>query len=257
MSVQLEKRGHVAILTIQRPEVHNCLDRTSLLQLSEYIDQLRFDSTIRVVMVTGEGEKAFCAGADLKERRTMSEVEVQQYLHLIGQTFTKLESLPQPVIAVINGVAYGGGTELALACDLRLLSEQGMMGLTETSLGIIPGAGGTQRLSKIVGVAKAKEWIFTAKKITPAEALLHGLVNEVVSSVHLFERALSLAEEIASQAPLAIRQAKLAISASQDVDLRTGLKMEANAYQLLLSTEDRLEGLRAFQEKRKPSYQGK
>jgi len=256
MSVLVDKKGPITTITLNRPEVYNCLNTETLTQLSAIVDELNFDSSTRVVILTGAGEKAFCAGADLKERKGMSDAEVLKFLHLIGQTFSKIEQLSKPVIAALNGIAYGGGTELALACDLRILSDQGGMGLTETSLGIIPGAGGTQRLPRIVGLSKAKEWIYTAKKITPQEALQYGLVNDVVSLSHVYERALSLAEEIANQAPLAIKQAKLALSSSLEVDLETGLRIENNAYQVLLPTQDRREGLKAFAEKRKPNYVG-
>ncbi|TGV18331.1 enoyl-CoA hydratase, partial [Mesorhizobium sp. M00.F.Ca.ET.186.01.1.1] len=170
--------------------------------------------------------------------------------------FSELEKLQKPVIAALNGLALGGGTELALACDLRIMSEQAQMGLTETSLGIIPGAGGTQRLPRLVGKGIAKELIFTARRIFPAEALAIGLVNRVVPHDQLMNVSMELAAQIASNAPLALAQAKFAIDCGSEVELATGLMMESNAYQLLVPTKDRLEGLAAFAEKRKPIYRG-
>lgn len=256
MTVSLRREGQKGILTIERPDVFNCLNLETLRTMREHIAKLAFDKEIRAVVVTGAGEKAFCAGADLKERRTMSELQVQEFIRTIRDTFTELERLNKPVIAAINGAAFGGGTELALACDLRVMSESAQMGLTETSLGIIPGAGGTQRLPRIVGKAKAKELIFTARRISAQEALSIGLVNRVVPADQVMNAACELAEEIAQNAPLALAQAKMAIDFGLEVDLQTGLAIESNAYQVIIPTKDRLEGLEAFKEKRKPVYRG-
>lgn len=186
----------------------------------------------------------------------MPQLQVQVYIRTIRDAFSELEKLPKPVIAAINGLALGGGTELALACDLRIMSETAQMGLTETALGIIPGAGGTQRLPRLVGKGVAKELIFSARRVHPDEALAIGLVNRVVPAEHLMSTAFALAEEIAANAPLALAQAKFAIDCGLEVDLASGLQVESNAYQLLISTKDRLEGLEAFQQKRKPVYRG-
>lgn len=256
MSIQVQREDQVAILTINRPEVYNCLNLAALLTMREQLGEIALDRDIRAVIVTGAGEKAFCSGADLKERRTMTEQQVQQYIRTIRDTFTELERLPKPVIAAINGVALGGGTELALACDLRVMSETAQMGLTETSLGIIPGAGGTQRLPRIVGKAKAKELIFTARKVGAEEALAIGLVNRVVPAGEALSAALELARQITENAPIALAQAKYAIDFGLEADLATGLAIESNAYQVLIPTKDRLEGLAAFKEKRKPVYRG-
>lgn len=256
MTLRVEKEDSLCFLILNRPEVYNSLNRELVAALHEALDRLAFDKTVRVVIVTGEGEKAFCAGADLKERRTMSQQEVLQFLHSLQSAFLKLERLPKPVIAAINGVAFGGGTELALACDLRVMARHAKMGLTETSLGIIPGAGGTQRLPRLIGKGKAKELIFTARHVGAEEALAIGLVNRVVEASELMAEARRLAEEIARNAPLAITQAKFAIDQGMEVGLETGLALETNAYQVLLPTRDRLEGLQAFHEKRKPNYIG-
>lgn len=255
-SILLEKKEGLAIVTINRPEVHNALNRTVLSELAQVTEELANDRQTRVVIITGAGEKAFSAGADLKERRTMSEDEVRHFIRLIRDTFTKIEQMPKPVIAAVNGAAFGGGTELALACDLRIVAEHAMLGLTEVSLGIIPGAGGTQRLSRLVGKTKAKEWIFTARKVTAAEAERWGLANQVTPRGKTLTTAIEWAQAIKENAPLALAQAKLAIDRGLETDLETGLLLETKAYEALIPTKDRLEGLAAFKEKRKPRYTG-
>ncbi|MDN9012252.1 enoyl-CoA hydratase-related protein [Brevibacillus laterosporus] len=256
MTIQLEKQGQVGILTIQRPEVYNCLNLVTLERLQRLLLEVSTDTDIRVVVITGAGDKAFCSGADLKERKIMQQSQVQQYIRTIRDVFTQVERLSVPVIAAINGIAFGGGLELALACDLRVMSETAQTGLTETSLGIIPGAGGTQRLPRLIGKGKAKELILTARRIGAKEALEIGLVNQIVPANQVLDASLSLAQQIASNAPLALAQAKWAIDYGMEVDVATGLAIESNAYQILVPTKDRLEGLAAFAEKRKPVYQG-
>ena len=251
-----ERQGHVALLTLNRPRVMNALNFPMLRALKERLDALWFDREVRVVMITGAGEKAFCAGADLKERATLSEVQVKEFIRTIGDTFTMLEEMPKPTMAVMNGVAFGGGLEMALACDLRYAAESARMGLTETSLAIIPGAGGTQRLPRVVGKARAKELIFTARRITAREAAEMGLVNEVVPDDRLLELAFEVAQEIASNGPLAVAQAKYAINMGAEVEIHAGLFIESRCYDNIIPTKDRLEGLKAFQEKRKPQYRG-
>ncbi len=251
-----ERQGHVALLTLNRPRVMNALNFPMLRALKERLDALWFDREVRVVMITGAGEKAFCAGADLKERATLSEVQVKEFIRTIRDTFTMLEEMPKPTMAVMNGVAFGGGLEMALACDLRYAAESARMGLTETSLAIIPGAGGTQRLPRVVGKARAKELIFTARRITAREAAEMGLVNEVVPDDRLLERAFEVAQEIASNGPLAVAQAKYAINMGAEVEIHAGLFIESRCYDNIIPTKDRLEGLKAFQEKRKPQYRG-
>ncbi|MGG0796710.1 enoyl-CoA hydratase-related protein [Brevibacillus laterosporus] len=256
MTIQLEKQGQVGILTIQRPEVYNCLNLVTLERLQRLLLEVSTDTDIRVVIITGAGDKAFCSGADLKERKTMQQSQVQQYIRTIRDVFTQVERLSVPVIAAMNGIAFGGGLELALACDLRVMSETAQTGLTETSLGIIPGAGGTQRLPRLIGKGKAKELILTARRIGAKEALEIGLVNQIVPANQVLEASLSLAQQIALNAPLALAQAKWAIDYGMEVDMATGLALESNAYQILVPTKDRLEGLAAFAEKRKPVYRG-
>lgn len=254
--ILIEKSEGVVILTLNRPDAANALSRKMLHQLNEQLKVLRYDPTVRTIVITGAGEKVFCAGADLKERASMIEVEVKQTVSLIGDTINEVESMPQPVIAALNGAAFGGGLELALACDIRIAAEHSKVGLTETSLAIIPGAGGTQRLPRLIGIGKAKELIYTARRIEAKEALQLGIVEDVVSSNELLEKAVALAKEISKNGPIAVKQAKLAINKGLEVDLQTGLQIEKMAYQMTIPTKDRIEGLHAFKDKRKPVYKG-
>ncbi|WHY02648.1 enoyl-CoA hydratase [Neobacillus sp. DY30] len=246
----------IVMITLNRPEAANALSIQMLEGLRDTILTCKFDVSVRCIVITGAGEKAFCAGADLKERAGMDRVQVRKTVSLIRDTINALESLPQPVIAAVNGVAFGGGTELALACDFRIASETAKLGLTETSLGIIPGAGGTQRLPRLVGKGRAKELIFTARRIDAQEALEIGLVEYTVPFEGLLDKALDLAGKIVRNGPIAVAQAKFAIDKGYDVDLSTGLAIEQNAYEVTIPTKDRLEGLQAFKEKRTPNYIG-
>jgi len=256
-TVQIEKRNDgIAIVTLNRPEAANAFSKQMLYDLHDAVYHIKNDANVRVVILTGSGEKAFCAGADLKERKGMSDSEVKQTVRLIGGTIKEIEDLPQPVIAAVNGVAFGGGLELALACDLRIGAIEAMLGLTETSLAIIPGAGGTQRLPRLIGLGKAKELIFTAKRLTAEEAAAIGLFEYTVPRSDLLEKAFELAESMLKNGPLALIQAKIAMNRGVEVDLATGLKMEELAYDALIPTADRLEGLNAFAEKRSPQYKG-
>jgi methylglutaconyl-CoA hydratase len=255
ISYQLQENG-IAIVTLNRPEAANALSTALLNELSELLGDLAFRKDVRVVIMTGAGEKVFCAGADLKERAGMNETEVRKTVALIRETINQVEQLPQPVIAALNGSAFGGGLELALACDIRVAADTAQLGLTETSLGIIPGAGGTQRLPRLIGIGKAKELIFTAKRITAKEAEQIGIVEYAVPRAQFMEKALEIAGQIAANAPIAVRQAKLAVNRGVDVDLANGLRLEQMAYEVTIPTKDRLEGLQAFKEKRKPVYKG-
>lgn len=251
-----KKENGIVIITLNRPEAANALSVQLLEDLRDALLACKFDQTVRCIVITGTGEKAFCAGADLKERVGMDPVQVRKTVALIRDTINSLESLPQPVIAAVNGVAFGGGTELALACDLRIASESAKFGLTETSLGIIPGAGGTQRLPRLIGKGRAKELIFTARRIDAREALELGLVEYTVPAGCLMDKAMDIGGQIVRNGPIAVQQAKFAIDKGYDVDLNTGLAIEQNAYEITIPTKDRLEGLRAFKEKRAPIYMG-
>ncbi|MCM3669377.1 enoyl-CoA hydratase [Mesobacillus maritimus] len=257
-TVKLEKRSDgVAIVTLNRPEAANALSKKMLIDFQSILAELKLDNEVRVVILTGAGDKAFCAGADLKERRGMTDTEAIQTVRLIGATITEVEALPQPVIAAINGVAFGGGLELALACDLRVGANEAKVGLTETSLAIIPGAGGTQRLPRLIGPGKAKELIYTAQRLTAEEAETIGILEYAVPWAQLMDKAVKLAKAMAKNGPLALVQAKKAINKGLEVDLATGLKIEELAYDVLIPTEDRIEGLTAFAEKRPPEYKGR
>jgi enoyl-CoA hydratase/carnithine racemase len=253
----VEHRPPICILTLNRPESRNALNSQLVYRLKEAVSEVHHSGDLRVLIITGAGNQAFCAGADLKERLTMSEDEVRQFLHSIRHLFIEFEESPLPVIAAINGPALGGGMELALACDLRVAGANATLGLTETRLAIIPGAGGTQRLPRLVGLSLAKELIYTGRRLSGREALAAGLVNRLAEEEKLMEVCLELAEEMSQAGPVALAQAKFSINKGSEVDLRTGLAIEAAAYEVCIPTEDRLEGLRAFQEKRKPVYKGR
>lgn len=257
MSVVELERGVVATITINRPEAANCLSRATLDELAAAIATLATDDDCRAVVLTGSGEKAFCAGADLKERATMNDDQVRDFVRTIRDTATGLSRLPQPVIAAINGAAFGGGCELALACDIRVIDENAQVGLTETSLGIIPGGGGTQRLPRLIGPARAIELIVTARRVDAAEAHKIGLANVVAAAGTAQKLAAEIAERIAANAPVAVRAAKEAAWRGLELPLREGLELETDLYQRTLGTDDRIEGLTAFREKRPPVYKGR
>lgn len=255
-TLRVERDGHIATLTLNRPEAGNSLSRELLAALSLEVERLTSDRAVRAVIVTGAGEKVFCAGADLKERATMTPEQTLATVTSIRHTITALANLPMPVIAAVNGAALGGGTELALAADIRLAAETASLGLTETSLGIIPGGGGTQRLPRLVGPGRAKELIFTARRIPATEALEIGLIEEVVDPALLVARAHELARRIASNGPIAVRLAKAAVTKGLELPLNDALLLETELYEQTIDTKDRLEGLSAFREKRDPVYRG-
>jgi enoyl-CoA hydratase/carnithine racemase len=257
-SLLKEVRDGIVLLTINRPQALNCFDMALLESFGRTIAGIAFDKEVKVVVITGstDGKNAFSTGADLKERAGMSPDQVRLYIQTIRNLFSAVEELPKPVIAAVNGYAFGGGLELALACDIRLASTNAVVGLTETSLAIIPGAGGTQRLPRVVGIARAKEMIFRARRITAAEGHEIGLFLEVVDSELLLDRAFEIAREIAANGPVALAQAKYAVNKGMEVSLPVGLAIESNAYAVTIPTKDRTEGLTAFREKRKPVYTG-
>jgi len=252
----VEEDAGVVTLTLNRLEVMNSLNFPLLHALRDQIESFRLRRDLRVIIITGSGEKAFCAGADLKERATLSPDQVKEYIFTIRNLFTSIEQLNKPVIAAVNGIALGGGTELTLASDIRIASSNASMGLTETRLAIIPGAGGTQRLPRLVGKGKAKELIFTGQRVGAQEALNIGLVNKICEPADLAAESKKMAAMICETGPIAIEQAKYAINYGLETDMHTGLAIESNAYWVCIPTEDRLEGLAAFKEKRKPVYKG-
>ncbi|MEH7522545.1 enoyl-CoA hydratase-related protein [Bacillus sp. JJ1503] len=256
-SIIVELKEHIAVVTINRSEALNAFNYDTLLELQEAVESIRINSDVRVVIFTGSGEKAFSVGADLKERKTLSDVEVRRNIYKIGEVFSLIDQLPQPTIAAINGFAFGGGMELALSCDFRIAVSGTTMGLTETSLAIIPGAGGTQRLPRLIGQAKAMELILTAKRLSSEEALEYGLLNRVVDRDNLLNECFELANQMLANGPLALQQAKFAIKQGMNGDLQTGLQIERKAYEVIIPTEDRVEALTAFAEKRKPNFKGR
>ncbi|KAG2013828.1 enoyl-CoA hydratase/isomerase [Coprinopsis cinerea AmutBmut pab1-1] len=245
-------------LALNRPKSKNAISVQLLQELRECLETVQYDKSVRVLVLHSTTLGSFCAGADLIERRTMNQMQVNKFLSDLRDALGKLESLPMPTIAAIDGPALGGGLEMSLACDLRVAGHGvSKIGLPETGLGIIPGAGGTQRVTRVIGPSKAKDLIFTARALTATEALEWGLVNYVSAPESTgYDRALSLAEKIAQNAPLALRAAKQAISRSEDLALETGLDFERATYETLLSTQDRLEALQAFKEKRRPVFKG-
>jgi methylglutaconyl-CoA hydratase len=245
----------VGRLTLNRPAARNAISWDLLVALREQIARCHDDAELRVLIITGSGDRAFCAGADLKERKTYSEAKTRQFVRQIGAMTAEIGRLPMPTICALNGHAFGGGCEIALACDLRVMASGFQIGLTETALAIVPGAGGTQRLPRIVGVAKAKELIFTAARLPAEEALAIGLINRVAEDAA--EAAETIAAAIQNCGPLAVRQAKFAIDTGADCGLEEGLRVEQKAYEVILPTEDRLEALAAFAEKRPAIFRGR
>jgi methylglutaconyl-CoA hydratase len=255
--VRLERRGAIAILTLDRPDRMNALSRATVLALGAYGQELA-DGSVACCVLTGAGDKAFCAGADLKERVGMTRDQVREQLALYRSELAWLGNAEFPVIAAINGGALGGGLELALACDLRVAAAHAVFGFPETSLGIIPGAGGTQRLPRLVGEARALELVLSGTRLTAEQALAIGLVNRVTANGSaVLEDTLAWLEPIANGAPIAQRAALSAIRAARTLPLERGLEFERRAYDACLESEDREEALLAFSEKRKPVFKGK
>lgn len=248
-------KNHIGYVTVNRPEKLNCFNYETLIELQEVVDEIYANQDIRVVIFTGAG-KAFSAGVDLKERKTLNETQVRRNAKAIRDLFNSIAGLPQPTIAAVNGYALGGGFEWLLSCDFAIAVEGASVGLTETSWAIIPGAGGTQRLPRLIGETKAKELIFTAKKLTAEEALDLGILLKVVPQNRLIANCEELAADMMKNGPVALKQAKHAITQGMNTDLQTGLAIEAKAYELTIPTEDRLEALNAFSERRKPQFTG-
>jgi enoyl-CoA hydratase/carnithine racemase len=221
------------------------------------VAELAHDDAVRAVVFTGAGDRAFSAGADLKERRGMSEADTRARIDLINDVFNRIARLGKPTIAAVNGVAFGGGLELALACDFRVAVESAHLGLTEVRLGIMPGAGGTQRLARLIGAGRAKELILLGRRVTAAHAATIGLVTTSVPETQLAPMVNELVKELEGSAPISVAMAKQAIDRGIDVVFDEGLRIERQCYEVTLTTEDRNEGLRAFAEKRPPKYLGK
>lgn len=253
----LEVNDGIGLLTINRPKSLNALNSELLTELGQVVEAIRNNDEIGVVLVTGAGEKAFVAGADIKEMADKTALEGQEFSKLANNVFKNLSSLDQPVIAAVNGYALGGGLELALAADIRIGAKNALVGQPEVGLGIIPGFGATQRLSRTVGLAKAKELILTGRNIDADEALRIGLFNTVVEQDELMKAATKMAGHILSNAPLAVKHAKAVIDEGYDMPLNQAITLEENTFGLLFSTEDQKEGMSAFIEKRSPDFNNK
>jgi enoyl-CoA hydratase len=256
-AIRYEQKGNLAFVTLDRPGAMNAFNYDMLVELGQITESIRINPDIRVIIFTGSGDRAFSVGADLKERKTLTDLQVKRNLYKIGEVFSAIENLPQPTIAMMNGFAFGGGMELALACDFRIAADTALMGLTETGLAIIPGAGGTQRLPRLIGEAKALELILTARRMSAAEALSYGVLTKIAAPENLVQETADFADSILANGPIALQQAKFAVKHGMNVDLQTGLAIERKAYEVTIPTEDRIEALNAFSEKRKPVFQGK
>jgi len=256
--VRVEQRGGVVVWTIDRPDRMNAMSRAVLMALGALSREAATNRSVRAIVITGAGDRAFCAGADLKERQEMSENDVRVQIDLYRSELGPLDRSPKPVVAAINGVAIGGGLELALACDLRVAASTAVFALPETSLGIIPGAGGTQRLARTVGEGRAKEMILLGRRLTAPEALAWGLINRIApGGVGLVEDVVEWIRPIAEGAPIAQAAALEAIDRGLDESLEMGLTIEKVGYDRTIVTEDRREALLARAEKRPPRFQGK
>lgn len=255
-NILFEKQDHIAILTINRPEALNALNVDVLNELNHAVDNVAMDEQIYILIITGYG-RAFIAGADITQMKDMTTQEARNFAQLGLSIFRKIELLEKPVIAAINGFALGGGCELAMSCDIRIASEKAKFGQPEVNLGVIPGFAGTQRLSRLLGTAKAKELIFTGITINAAEALSLGLVNRVVAPEDLIEQTMLLAEMITSKAQYAVRYAKTAINRGYECDLETGMAIEKDLFGLCFATADQKEGMAAFIEKRNANFVNK
>lgn len=251
-----EKPNDVLLATFDRPEVANAFNTQAALELCDVFHSLEAEQRYRCFVITGAGDRAFCAGADLKERESLSEEQWRAQHAIFEQMFASVRDCPLPVLAAVNGAAYAGGLELVLHCDFAYASRSAKFALTEVSLGIMPGGGGTQTLARAVGERRAKELILTARPFSAEEALALGVVNKLCDAGRVLDETLEVAERIASHAPLSVRQAKRAIHQGLQMDLQAAMRLELEAYNQLIGTEDRKEGLRAFNEKRKPKFRG-
>ncbi len=254
--LKIEERGQVAVMTISAPKSLNALNSAILAEIDEYLDEIE-GGAYRCLIITGDGEKSFVAGADISEMASLGAQQGETFGKRGADVFRRIETLPMPVIAAVNGFALGGGCELAMACDIRICSDNARFGQPEVGLGIIPGFSGTVRLARLVGMGMAKQLIFTGKPIKADEAMRIGLVNEVVPQAELMNRAMEIAKQIAACAPLAVSAAKLCINTEWDMEAEDAIAFENRAFGLCFNTEDQKGGMKAFLEKGKYEFQGK
>jgi enoyl-CoA hydratase len=255
-NILFEKDGAVAILKVNRPKSLNALNPATVREIAACLETIRQDHSIRCLIITGEGDRAFVAGADISEMVSMTPLQGKAFSALGLRVLRTLEELPIPVIAAVNGFALGGGTELALACDLIIAADKAKFGQPEINLGVIPGFGGTQRLARRIGLPRARELIYSGEMIDAETALRYGLANKVVPMADLMSEAKALANKLAAKPPVAIRQAKAAINAGIDMDLDNGCRFENEAFALTFATADKVEGMKAFLEKRTANFTG-
>lgn len=256
-NILLEREDNIAVITINRPKVLNALNADTLKELEAAFDEVENDEQVRVVILTGAGEKAFVAGADIAFMSRLNPMEAVKFARIGQKVFSKIENLSKPVIAAINGFALGGGNELAMACDIRVASEKARLGQPEVQLGLIAGFGGTQRLTRLVNPGLAKEILYTADQYDAAAALRMGLVNHVVPAGELMGFCKAMAQRIAARGPVAVKLTKEAINMGLEMDLEKAFALESDLFGLVFTTEDRKEGIGAFLEKRKPSFSNK
>jgi enoyl-CoA hydratase len=257
-NVLVERDGPVGIITINRPQVLNALNDRTVAEIDSALEELGADSEIRVIIITGAGSKAFVSGADINELRALQTAQDAAKKASIGQkVLRKIETMPKPVIAAINGYALGGGCEIAMACDIRVAADSAKLGQPEINLGILPGYGGTQRLPRLIGRGRAKLLLFTGEMVDASEAYRLGLVDRVVPAAELMDQVKALAHTIASKAPVALSLIKEAVNRGMEMPLDDANAFEAFAFGLVATTEDRLEGTSAFLEKRKPQFKGR
>ncbi|WP_366924697.1 enoyl-CoA hydratase-related protein [Metallumcola ferriviriculae] len=255
-TLSVSRHGHAALIEFNRPEALNALSTQMAKELVMLLEELSLTTDVWAVALTASGDRAFCVGADLKERKSMNTEEMRRQRELFVKAFQAVATFPKPIIAAVNGYAMGGGFEFALCCDFIICSDNAKFALPEVGLAIIPGGGGTQNLPRVIGKNKAKELIFTGRRIDAGEAERLGIVNHVTSLSELTDKALALLDEITKNGPVALKQAKKSVNLGVEMDLNTAFQLEAECYQMCLTTQDRDEGLKAFNEKRKPVYKG-
>ncbi|PWW25724.1 enoyl-CoA hydratase [Cytobacillus oceanisediminis] len=252
--IEVSKQGQLGLIALNRPKVLNAINRPMVSEILDAMEGFEADSSVRAIVLSGKG-RAFAAGADIDEMANDNAIDFE--LRNQFKDWDRLAMIKKPIIGAVQGFAFGGGFELALCCDLLYAADDAEFGFPEVNLGVMPGAGGTQRLTKLAGKTKAMEWLFTGKRISAREALHHGIVNQLISKELLMEETMKAAEQIANQAPISIRLIKEAILKAVDSPLKEGMEFERKNFYLLFSTDDQKEGMQAFIEKRKPHFKGK